>query len=232
MLELEGACKFYASPGETVHAVQDVSLTVKPGESVAIFGPSGSGKTTLLLLAAGLLRADEGRVRFEESEITEFSNREMLAYRRNKLGFVFQAFNLAVGLTAAENVRIPLLLRGVDHHSAHKRALDALGDVELRHRAGHTPDMLSGGEQQRVGIARALVGDPKLILADEPTGNLDSETSETVLELLRTLTRQRGAAAVIVTHDAIAAGYADRALTMLDGRLNVGEAQPSPVAGE
>jgi putative ABC transport system ATP-binding protein len=219
MLELEHARKDYVSPGGVVHAVADVSMSVNGGELVAIFGPSGSGKSTLLLLAAGLLRADTGSVRFEGSDLGGMSKREVLTYRRMKLGFVFQGFNLVAGLTAEENVAMPLLLRRVPHRDANRRALVALGDVGLAYRAGHTPTMLSGGEQQRVAIARALVGEPKLILADEPTGNLDTETGDAVLGLLSALPRERGAATVLVTHDVRVAHYADRVLGMRDGRL-------------
>jgi len=231
MLELEGARKYYESPGELIHAVDDVSISVAAREFVAIFGPSGSGKTTLLLLAAGLLRADSGSVRFEGEDLSALAKREVLSYRRTKLGFVFQGFNLSAGLTAEENVAIPLLLRGVSHREARERALAALDDVGLVRRSGHTPDELSGGEQQRVAIARALVGEPKLILADEPTGNLDSETGDAVLELLSALPRERGAAAVLVTHDVRVAGYADRVLGMRDGRLTELDLQARP-AGE
>jgi putative ABC transport system ATP-binding protein len=219
MLELKLARKDYVSPGGVVHAVADVSMSVSGGELVAIFGPSGSGKSTLLLLAAGLLRADAGSVRFEGRDLGALSKREVLSYRRMKLGFVFQGFNLVAGLTAEENVAMPLLLRRMPHREANRRALAALGAVGLRHRSGHTPEMLSGGEQQRVAIARALVGEPRLILADEPTGNLDTETGDAVLALLSALSRQRGAATVLVTHDARVANYADRVLGMRDGRL-------------
>ncbi len=219
MLELQSARKYYASPGGAVHAVDDVSMSIYKGELVAIFGPSGSGKSTLLLLAAGLLRADAGSVRFEGSDLAKLPRREMLSYRRTKLGFIFQGFNLVAGLTAEENVAMPLLLRGVHHREAGERALAALEEVGLGHRSGHTPAKLSGGEQQRVAIARALVGKPKLILADEPTGNLDTETGDSVLDLLSALPRERGAATVLVTHDTRVARYADRALGMRDGRL-------------
>jgi putative ABC transport system ATP-binding protein len=232
MLELEHARKDYASPGQAIHAVDDVSMSVQAREFVAIFGPSGSGKTTLLLLAAGLLRADSGSVRFEGVDLAALPKREVLTYRRTKLGFVFQGFNLTAGLTAEENVAIPLLLRGVRHRDAHARALAALDDVGLTPRAAHTPDQLSGGEQQRVAIARALVGEPKLILADEPTGNLDSETGDSVLELLSELPRERGAAAVLVTHDVRVARYADRVLGMRDGRLTEPELQTQALVGE
>jgi putative ABC transport system ATP-binding protein len=225
MLELERARKFYASPGGAVHAVDDLSLSIAPRELVAVFGPSGSGKTTLLLLAAGLLRADSGRVLFEGADLAQMSKRDMLAYRRTKLGFVFQDFNLVAGLTAEENAAMPLLLAGTSHRQARARGRSLLGDVGLAHRARHTPSELSGGEQQRLAIARALVGEPKLILADEPTGNLDSTTGDAVLELLSGLPRQRGAAIVLVSHDARVAGCADRVLTMRDGRLTDADAQ-------
>ena len=232
MLELEHACKYYASPGKPIHAVDDVSMSVYTREFLAIFGPSGSGKTTLLLLAAGLLRADSGCVLFEGRDLTALAKKEVLSYRRTKLGFVFQSFNLTAGLSAEENVAIPLLLRGVGHREARQRSLGALEDVGLLRRSRHTPDELSGGEQQRVAIARALVGEPKLILADEPTGNLDSETGDEVLELLVALPRERGAAAVLVTHDTRVARYADRILGMRDGRLTAPDLEEQAVIGE
>ena len=219
MLEIEGVLKYYTSPAGAVHAVDDVSMSVRPRELVAIFGPSGSGKTTLLLLAAGLLKADAGSVRFEGRDLASLPKRDVLDYRRTKLGFIFQNFNLVAGLTAEENVAMPLLLRGVEHHAARQRALAALGEVGLAERAEHSPDRLSGGEQQRVSIARALVGRPKLVLADEPTGNLDTETGDVVLELLSALPREHGAATIVVTHDARVARYADRVLSMRDGKL-------------
>ncbi|MGH2833752.1 MAG: ABC transporter ATP-binding protein, partial [Solirubrobacteraceae bacterium] len=187
MLELEHARKYYSSVGEPVHAVDDVTMSVSAGEFVAVFGPSGSGKSTLLRLAAGLLRPDGGVVSFEGRDLAGLLKSEVLAYRRTKLGFVFQNFNLVPGFTAQENVALPLLLRGAPHAEAHKCALDALDDVGLRARASHQPAELSGGEQQRTSIARALVGNPRLVLADEPTGNLDSDNGERVLQLLSTL---------------------------------------------
>ena len=218
MLELENARKYYASPNEQVHAVDDVSLVVSARELLAIFGPSGSGKTTLLLLMAGLLRTDSGSVYFEGKDLGRLSKREILEYRRTQLGFVFQRFDLSDGLTAQDNVAIPLLLRGVPHREARTRALRTLDEVGLRGRAAHMPPELSGGEMQRVAIARALVGDPRLILADEPTGNLDTETGDEVLELLGGLTHERGLATVLVTHDERVADYADHVLRMRDGK--------------
>ncbi len=219
MLELERACKHYSTPAGEIRAVDDVSLVIHASELVALFGPSGSGKTTLLLLAAGLLRCDSGVVCFEGHNLGALSKRDVLEYRRTKLGFVFQNFNLVPGLSGEENVALPLLLRGVHRDEAHKRALAALESVGLLARASHSPAKLSGGEQQRAAIARALVGEPKLVLADEPTGNLDSETGDAVLDLLSALPRERGAACVLVTHDARVARYADRVLALRDGRL-------------
>lgn len=220
ILRLEHVHKRYRSPGEVIDAAHDVSLSVHTREVVALFGPSGSGKTTLLMLAAGLLSPDSGRVLFQGRDLSALSRRQALAFRRTELGFVYQSFNLATGLTAEENAALPLLLRGIGHRPARARAREALAQVGLEHRVGHTPARLSGGEQQRVAIARALIGEPTLILADEATGNLDSETGAAVLDLLSTLPRQRGAAVILVTHDASAARRADRVLSMRDGRLS------------
>ena len=220
MLDLVQARKYYASPGGEVHAVDDLSISIAEREFVAIFGPSGSGKTTLLLLASGLLRADSGRVLFEGEDVSKMPRRDVLAYRRTKLGFVFQDFKLSAGLTAEDNAAIPLLLGGMAHRQARARALAVLQDVGLEHRAGHTPAELSGGEQQRLAIARALVAEPKLILADEPTGNLDSARSREIVELLRSIARERQAAVLLVTHDLDAAALADRSCTLRDGKLS------------
>jgi putative ABC transport system ATP-binding protein len=219
MLELEGARRYYSTDAGDIRAVDSINLTIRAGELVALFGPSGSGKTTLLLLAAGLLRCDSGKVRFEDRDLGALSKAEVLEYRRTKLGFIWQSFNLVAGMDAEENVMLPLLLRGVHHREASKRALAALDDVGLLPRAGHPPAKLSGGEQQRVSIARALIGEPKLILADEPTGNLDSETGDAVLNLLSGLPREREVAMILVTHDTRVARYADRVLAMRDGKL-------------
>ncbi len=219
MLELERVHKFYSSPGEPIRAVDDVCMSIAPAEFVAIFGPSGSGKSTLLALIAGLIQPDSGAVCFEGIDIGAMSKRERLEYRRSKLGIVFQSFNLIAGLTAAENVAVPLRLRKLDDAEGRARVSSLLADVGLSARRGHTPDRLSGGEQQRVAIARALVGEPKLILADEPTGNLDSASGARVLELLRGTAQKYGTSAIVVTHDPAVAEVADRVLGMHDGRL-------------
>ncbi len=219
LLELQNAQKDYESPGETIHAVRGASVTVRERERLALLGPSGSGKTTLLLLIGGLLRADRGSVRYCGRDLAEFSKSETLAYRREQVGFVFQSFDLTAGMSALENVAVPLLLRGVPHSRASERAGAALAEVGLSHRASHTPERLSGGEQQRVAIARALVGAPRLLLADEATGNLDSQTGEQILNLLGELPARHGAAVILVTHDARAAAHADRVLEITDGHL-------------
>jgi putative ABC transport system ATP-binding protein len=219
MLELDDVYKHYVSPGEEVRAVDGVSVKVTAGDFVAILGPSGSGKSTLLSLAGGLLTPDSGTVRFEGKNLAALRKREMLSYRREKIGLVFQGLNLITGMTAEENVALPLLLRQAPHREAHERARQALDDVGMLHRSAHTPAELSGGEQQRVAVAHALVGQPKLVLADEPTGSLDSEAGDAVLKLLSGLTRERGVATILATHDAQAAGYADRFMQMRDGRL-------------
>jgi putative ABC transport system ATP-binding protein len=220
MLELDGACKRYVTPGEAIRAVDHVSVTIAEGEFVAIFGPSGSGKSTLLSLAGGLLRPDAGAVRFHGRDLAGLRKRDVLAYRREQIGLISQGFDLVDGLTAEENVALPLLVRKVRRREAAKRARDALEAVDMLRRAAHAPDELSGGEQQRVAIARAIVGEPKLVLADEPTGNLDSEAGQKVLRLLSALTRERGVATILATHDAQAANYADRVMEMRDGHLS------------
>jgi len=219
MLELARARKYYASPGGAVHAVDDVSMHVGQRELVALFGPSGSGKTTLLLLASGLLRADTGRVTFDGADLAQMTKAQLLAYRRTELGFVFQDYNLIAGLTAQENAALPLLLRGASHRDARARALSVLGEVGLTPRARHTPGQLSGGERQRLAIARALAGEPRLILADEPTGSLDTHTGDDILTLLSSLPRERGAGVLLVSHDPRVAARADRILTLRDGRI-------------
>jgi putative ABC transport system ATP-binding protein len=237
LLELQNVQKDYQSPGEVIHAVRGACFTVREGERLALLGPSGSGKTTLLLVVGGLLRADSGSVRYAGRDLAGFSNAEMLAYRREQIGFIFQGFNLTAGMSARENVAVPLLLRGVPHSQARDRAGVALAEVGLSSRASHTPERLSGGEQQRVAIARALVGKPRLLLADEATGNLDSHKGNEVLALLGELPASHGAAVILVTHDARAAGHADRVFEMSDGHLRESakpdaEADAGPDAAE
>lgn len=224
MLELDDVRKYYPSPGEVVHAVDGVSLSLSPGELVAIQGPSGSGKTTLLLLAAGLLHPDAGQVRFGGQDLSALSEREACDYRRGELGFIFQTFNLIPGMTAVENIAVPLMLGGLTLRQARPGAMAMAEVVGLEKRADHLPSRLSGGERQRVAIARALVCEPRLVLADEPTGNLDTQRGNQVLSLLAGLAREREVAVILVTHDARAAGYADSVHILRDGQLVDGQA--------
>ena len=216
VIEARGIVRTYSSGAEAVHALRGVDLVVAPGEFLAITGPSGSGKSTLLHVAGGLDRPDEGSVLLEGRDMSSLPDEELALVRRRQLGFVLQFFNLLPTLTAAENVAFPLLLDG--DPAALDRARDALATVGLAERAGHRPSQLSGGEQQRVALARALVTNPAVVLADEPTGNLDSATGEGILELLRT-TADRGQTIVLVTHDARTADSADRVVRLADGRI-------------
>ena len=230
MLELDQVRKHYRSPAEVIRAVDGISLSLSPGELVAIRGPSGSGKTTLLLLAAAILRPDAGAVRFRGKDLDALSEREAADYRRNELGFVFQSFNLVPGMTALDNVALALMLGGQSLRRARPEAMRMLELVGLRERATHVPGKLSGGERQRVAIARALAGDPALILADEPTGNLDTERGNQILGLLSELARERGVAVILVTHDARAANYADRIQELRDGRTVEDQAAHEAIA--
>jgi len=201
------------------HVVVDrVGFDVKPGELVALMGPSGCGKSTLLHLLAGLEAPDSGRVVIAGSDITAMDERRRTEFRRVKIGFVFQFFNLVPNLTAAENISLPLRIAG--SRSAHfDRVADLMRDLNLRNLQGHRPEEISGGEQQRVAIARALLMEPAVIIADEPTGNLDYTTGKEVLDLLWSRCHDHGQTAILATHDARAAAYADRVLVMRDGRV-------------
>jgi putative ABC transport system ATP-binding protein len=226
MLELERVIKHYRSGGEEVRAVDGVNLSVRPGEMVALQGPSGSGKTTLLLLIAGLAAADSGQVRFDGRDVASLSEDEASDYLMRDVGFVYQRVQLMARTSVLENAALKLLVGGVGMREAKAHALPWLERVGLGDRLEHTPEQLSGGERQRVAIARALAGEPRLILADEPTGNLDSARSREVVALLRTVARERHAAVVLVTHDSDAAGLADRRFLLRDGQLAPAE-QPA-----
>lgn len=204
----------------------DVSIAFAPGELVVLLGKSGSGKSTLLNLVSGIDRPDSGTITVAGQELTRLSERERTLFRRHHIGFVFQFFNLVPTLTVLENVLLPLELVGVGGAEARQRAYAILEQVGLGDRGGSAPDRLSGGEQQRVAIARALVHNPTLVLADEPTGNLDEETGRQVLALLDSLTRQLGKTMVMVTHSPDVVGVADRVLRLRDGCL-VSAAEPA-----
>ena len=218
VLELRQVSKVHGEGPTAVHALREVDLNVAAGELVAIMGPSGSGKSSLLTIAGSLEDATSGEVAINGVLLGGMSRHDKARLRRRSIGFVFQDFNLLSGLTAAENVAMPLELDGMAAGAARTVALEALDSLGLADRARHYPDDLSGGERQRVAIARAVVGDRRLLLADEPTGALDSTNSEAVMRLMRDITR-RGAAAVVVTHEAQLASWADRVVFLRDGRV-------------
>jgi putative ABC transport system ATP-binding protein len=219
MLELEGVVKRYRGAGEEVRAVDGVNLTVNAGEIVALLGPSGSGKTTILLLIAALLQPDRGTISFNGRDLSSLSESDASDYLLRDVGFIYQNFHLMPRVSAIENTSIKLLLGGVSAREAQAIARPWLERVGLGERLQHRPHELSGGERQRIAIARALAGEPKLILADEPTGNLDSVRSEEIVALLRSIAHEQSAAVLLVTHDAQAALLADRHCTLRDGRL-------------
>ena len=224
-LELRGVTKVYGRGAGEVHALRGVDLRVEPGELVAVMGPSGSGKSTLLTIAGSLEEPSAGEVTVGGAALAQMSRNERAALRRRAIGYVFQDFNLLAGLSAAENVALPLELDGSSVRVARAAALDALDRLGLAERAGRFPDELSGGERQRVAIARAVVGDRHLLLADEPSGALDSVNGEAVMRLVRA-SCQGGVAGVVVTHDAQLASWADRIVFLRDGRIVDQTAQP------
>ncbi len=219
VLEASEVTKQYQMGQVTVNALQNVSLVVSKKEFVAIMGPSGSGKSTLLHLLGGLDGPSDGEVTLAGQPLSRLNDDQITLVRRRKVGFIFQFYNLLPTLTAEENVGLPLLIDGRslgEHREKVDRLLALVGLVDRRH---HKPDQLSGGQQQRVAIARAFVNDPEIVLADEPTGNLDSRAGAAILELLRRTCDELGATIVVVTHDARAASYADRVVFLKDGRI-------------
>jgi ABC-type lipoprotein export system ATPase subunit len=218
LLQLQGVVKHYRRGAEDVVALDGVDLAVDAGEAVVVIGPSGSGKSTLLHLAGGLDVPDAGTVRVDRRDLSRLSVAERARVRRRDIGFVFQFFHLVPSLSVAENVELPLLLDRAGR-GARAAVADALERAGIAHRAAHLPGELSGGEMQRAAIARALVARPRLVLADEPTGNLDSATGRTVLDLLTGLVREAGTALVMVTHDETAAARTGRVVRLLDGHL-------------
>jgi putative ABC transport system ATP-binding protein len=223
VLELQGVVKHYADVSEVVRAVDDVTVAIEPGEMLALYGPSGSGKTSLLLLAAALLTPDEGTVRFDGRDLAILSGREVADYQRRDVGFIYQSFHLMSGVPAVENAAVKLLADGVSLRDARSAAAGWLERVGLGHRLDHAPERLSGGERQRVAIARALVNEPRLILADEPTGSLDTPRGSEILRLLGDIAHEQQAAVLLVTHDPQAAAIADRTYGLRDGKLLQGE---------
>ena len=223
MLELLDTTKTYTQGRRTVSAVRGVTLTVRSGEFVVIMGPSGSGKSTLMHLMGALDTPSTGRAVFQGQDLQSLSDRQRSLLRRDRIGFVFQAFNLLPTLTAAENVALPLLLGGTSRRSGLQRAAECLEKVNMGHRADHFPDEMSGGEMQRVAVARALVADPEAVLCDEPTGNLDTATSREILTLLANLPEPGKRAVVMVTHDPTAASYGTRLVRIRDGLVEADE---------
>ena len=218
MIELHDVCKFYQVGDDRVRALDHASLHIYPKEFVSIIGPSGSGKSTLMNIIGCLDTADAGSYLLDGLPIEEYSENELAKIRNQKIGFVFQSFNLIPKLTAEENVELPLIYQKVKRAERHRRVKEALEKVGLEHRAKHLPTELSGGQQQRVAIARALVTNPSLILADEPTGNLDSKTSQEIMDMLHELHRQ-GNTIVLITHDNDVAKQAARSIHILDGKV-------------
>jgi putative ABC transport system ATP-binding protein len=219
VIELRRVSKGFRRGGAVIHAVDTIDLTIEQGEFVAIEGPSGSGKTTLLQLLGTLDRPDEGEIFFEGRPLHTLGDRELAELRSGAFGFVFQQFNLIPTLTALENVEAALAPRGMRGPALRDRARGLLEEVGLAPRESHLPAHLSGGEQQRVAIARALANEPRVILADEPTGNLDSKTGADVIELLAGLAQRHGTTIVVATHDAGLAARAPRRVAMRDGRI-------------
>ena len=221
--------KVYESAGHEVPALAGVDLEVAAGQFYAIMGASGSGKSTLLYLVGGLTRPTGGTILVEGRNLTDMSDRERTIFRRRRLGIVFQEYNLLPTLTARENVALPMLLDGQSVTACRTRVDELLDVVHLRERADHRPDALSGGEQQRVAIARALLNDPAIVLADEPTGNLDSKQSTEIWGLLQRIAREQSKTILMVTHEAQGAAYADRVIILKDGRV-VGSLEPKGTA--
>lgn len=219
LIRTKNLSKYYAVGDETIKALDDVNLEIERGQIVAILGTSGSGKSTLLNMLAGLERPTKGEVQIGKFRIDELSEAQLTKFRQRYTGFIFQAYNLLPTLTALENVAFPLCFRGVDKQTREKKAFEMLKLVGIEKRYKHKPAEMSGGQQQRVGIARALVTDPSIIFADEPTGNLDSHTTQEVMELIRSIVDTRHNTVIMVTHDKSVAEYADIIVNISDGKV-------------
>ncbi|MFR5266173.1 ABC transporter ATP-binding protein [Clostridium sp.] len=218
MIEIKNVRKEYKMGKEIVVALNGISLTINDGEFLAIVGPSGSGKSTLMHIVGGLDRPTEGEVLFDGKNISKYKDKEMSRFRNSSIGFVFQAFNLENTQTALENVMMPLIFSGMGKAERKKRAMEALEKVELAHLAKHKPNEMSGGQRQRVSIARAIVNDPKIIFADEPTGNLDSKTGKNIMDLFYSL-NDKGYTIIMVTHNPEEAEKAKRVVQIKDGNI-------------
>src|SRR5437870_4249817 len=219
LVNVDGVEKMFQRESEDIHVLADLHLKVPKGEFLALMGPSGSGKSTLLNLIGGLDRPTKGTVSIDGEHVDELSERKLAAWRARHIGFVFQLYNLLPVLSAERNVELPLLLTHLSRTERNKHVATALGVVGLSHRATHYPRTLSGGEQQRVGIARAIVTDPTLLLCDEPTGDLDRKSGDEILDLLQALNREHGKTIIMVTHDPHASARASRTLYLNKGQL-------------
>lgn len=228
VVQLENLEKSYQLGKTTVHALRGVSLVLHEGEFMAVMGPSGSGKTTLLNIVGTLDKPTSGQALIDGEDIVKMNDKQLTKLRRYKIGFVFQFHNLIPVLNALENVQLPLLTAGAGRRASEDRANELLDRVGLRERVDHLPDELSGGEQQRVAIARALANHPKIILADEPTGDLDTKTGSEVVQIMYDLAKQERSAVIVVTHDPVIAEKADRVLEMRDGRVTNGSGRQLP----
>ncbi len=220
LVNVDGIEKVFHRGSEDIHVLADLHLKVGKGEFLALMGPSGSGKSTLLNLIGGLDRPTKGTVSIDSERVDELSDRKLAAWRARHIGFVFQLYNLLPVLTAERNVELPLLLTHLGRAERKSHVATALGVVGLSHRAGHFPRTLSGGEQQRVGIARAIVTDPTLLLCDEPTGDLDRKSGDEILDLLQALNREHGKTIIMVTHDPHASARASRTVYLNKGQLS------------
>ena len=220
LIQIKNVSRNFHRGSEEIHVLSNLNLEVKSGEFLALMGPSGSGKSTLLNLIGGLDRANEGTVQIGEDRVDQLNDRQLAAWRARHVGFVFQFYNLMPALNAARNVELPLLLTHLSKSDRKKHVETALGVVGLSHRLTHYPRTLSGGEQQRVGIARAIVSDPTLLLCDEPTGDLDRKSGDEILSLLQALNREHGKTIVMVTHDPHASARASRTVHLDKGQLS------------
>ena len=228
VISLNDVSKVYAIGDEKLTALNNVSLDIYPGEFACIIGRSGSGKSTLLNMMAGLEKPTRGRIRVAGRQIEGLSEGELVRFRLKNVGFVFQSFNLFAMHTALDNVAMPLMYKGVPRDIRQRRARKMLEAVGLKSHMRHRPGEMSGGQQQRVGIARALVASPRILFADEPTGNLDFNTSREILRLIRSICRERGTTLIMVTHDPDMAQYADRVVRLLDGRITENTVNEAP----
>ncbi len=222
MIELRGVSKTYRMGDEVIHALDSIDLKIEPGEFVAIVGPSGSGKSTLANVIGGLDEPDSGQVLIDDQNLAKTSDTVLSSYRNKKIGFVFQTFNLQPTYTALENVALPLIFAYKSRKDRRAKAAECLRLVGLEDRINHRPGQLSGGQRQRVSIARALVNDPEVIIADEPTGNLDSVKSDEIIHLLKSLNKEKKITLLVITHDPEVAKQADRVIAIRDGKLHRG----------